>query len=107
MFVQWEGGARAFPWEESTMTDRKQAKEAGKIKAPEEWTTGDEPMTGAQGSDLHTLAREAGEDVPDELTKAEASEKIDDLRAKTGRGAGGKARATRGRGRAQPGRPRR
>lgn len=56
------------------------------IKDPAEWTTGDEPMTGAQESYLNTLAREAGEKVGDELTKAEASEKIDALREKTGRG---------------------
>jgi hypothetical protein len=55
------------------------------IKNPEEWVTGDEPMTGAQDSYLHTLAREAGEDVPGELTKAEASEKIEELQEKTGR----------------------
>jgi hypothetical protein len=60
--------------------------EAGKIKDPEEWTTGDEPMTGAQDSYLHTLAREAGEQVPGDLTKAEASEKIEVLQEKTGRG---------------------
>ncbi|MFC3448528.1 DUF3072 domain-containing protein [Amycolatopsis speibonae] len=55
-------------------------------KAPEEWVTGDEPMTGPQRSYLGTLAQEAGEDVPGNLTKAEASEKIDDLQRKTGRG---------------------
>ena len=62
--------------------------DSGKIKDPADWTTGDEPMTGAQESYLHTLAREAGEEdeVGDDLTKAEASEKIDDLREKTGRG---------------------
>lgn len=54
------------------------------IKDPAEWTTGDEPMTGAQDSYVHTLARKAGEDVPDEMTKAEASMKIDELREKTG-----------------------
>jgi hypothetical protein len=59
----------------------------GAIKDPEEWVTGDEPMTGAQESYVHTLAREAGEEVPEEMTKAEASEKIDELQAKTGRGA--------------------
>jgi len=63
------------------------ARERGAIKDPQEWTTGDEPMTGAQESYLHTLAREAGEPVKDELTKAEASEKIDELQEKTGRGA--------------------
>ena len=56
----------------------------GTIKDPTEWTTGDEPMTGAQESYLHTLARQAGEEVEDDLTKAEASMKIDELREKTG-----------------------
>ena len=52
----------------------------GAIKDPKDWTTGDEPMTGAQESYLDTLAREAGERVDGDLTKAEASEKIDELR---------------------------
>ena len=43
-------------------------------------------MTGAQDSYLHTLATEAGENVEEDLTKAEASKKIDELREKTGRG---------------------
>jgi hypothetical protein len=56
-------------------------------KDPEDWVTGDEPATGPQASYLSTLAQEAGEDVdPDELTKAEASEKIDELQDRTGRG---------------------
>ena len=58
--------------------------ENGTIKDPAEWTTGDEPMTGAQDSYVHTLARKAGEEIPDEMTKAEASMKIDELREKTG-----------------------
>ena len=58
--------------------------ENGAIKDPAEWTTGDEPMTGAQESYVHTLARKAGEEVPEEMTKAEASMKIDELREKTG-----------------------
>jgi hypothetical protein len=62
------------------------------IKNPDEWTTGEEPMTGAQDSYLHTLAREAGEPVEDDLTKAEASKKIDKLQEKTGRGQTRKAR---------------
>jgi len=65
------------------------------IKDPEEWTTGDEPMTGAQDSYLHTLAREAGEPVDEELTKAEASQKIEELQQKTGRGANKSAPRTR------------
>ena len=57
---------------------------ADAIKVPHDWTTGDESMTGAQDSYLHTLARKAGEDVGDDLTKAEASLKIEERREKTG-----------------------
>jgi Protein of unknown function (DUF3072) len=61
---------------------------ANTAKDPEDWTTGDEPMTGPQKSYLSTLAREAGrEDVPENLTKAQASELIDQLQQQTGRGA--------------------
>jgi hypothetical protein len=56
------------------------------IKRPEDWTTGDEEMTGAQRSYLNTLATEANEEVDENLTKAEASKKIDELQHKTGRG---------------------
>ena len=56
-------------------------------KPTEEWVTGDEPMTGPQRSYLATLAREAGEDVPDELTKAQASELNERLQKESGRGA--------------------
>jgi len=55
-------------------------------KDPSDWTTGDEPMTGPQKSYLQTLAQEAGEEVPEGLTKAEASERIDALQKATGRG---------------------
>ncbi|GAA4693277.1 DUF3072 domain-containing protein [Nocardioides nanhaiensis] len=55
-------------------------------KDPEQWVTGDEPMTGAQRSYLDTLAREAGETISADLTKAEASEHIERLQAATGRG---------------------
>jgi hypothetical protein len=57
-------------------------------KDPEQWTTGDEPMTGAQASYLKTLSDQAGEpfDADAELTKAEASKRIDELQRKTGRG---------------------
>jgi hypothetical protein len=56
------------------------------VKDPGEWVTGDEPMTGAQRSYLETLARAAGEQLPADLTKAQASEHIDRLQAATGRG---------------------
>ena len=54
-------------------------------KDPSDWVTGDEPATGPQRSYLQTLAREAGEDVPDDLTKADASRKIDELQAESPR----------------------
>ncbi|WP_343343927.1 DUF3072 domain-containing protein [Sphingomicrobium sp. XHP0239] len=57
-------------------------------KDPDNWTTGDERMTGAQASYLKTLAEEAGktEIYDPEMTKADASKKIDELQAETGRG---------------------
>ncbi len=57
-------------------------------KDPAEWTTGDEPMTGAQASYLKTLSDEANEPFDETLTKADASKRIDALQGKTGRGAG-------------------
>jgi hypothetical protein len=72
------------------MTDRRTAEQADQgntIKDPDNWVTGDEPLTGAQRSYLHTLAEEAGEQVDDDLTKAEASKLIDELQERTGRGA--------------------
>lgn len=71
------------------MTDKRtqaHADESNMRKDPESWVTGDEPMTGAQRSYLHTLAEEAGEEVDDDLTKAEAAERIEELQRKTGRG---------------------
>ena len=55
-------------------------------KDPDDWVTGDEPMTGAQASYLDTLSREAGEAAPDDLSKAAASKLIDELQERTGRG---------------------
>jgi hypothetical protein len=55
-------------------------------KDPDQWVTGDESMTGAQQSYLKTLSEEAGEEMDENLTKAEASKKIDELRERTGRG---------------------
>jgi hypothetical protein len=54
-------------------------------KNPEDWVTGDEPMTAPQESYLKTLAREAGVDVPGGLSKAAASELIDSLQDQSAR----------------------
>ena len=55
-------------------------------KDPSEWTTGEEPMTDAQASYLKTLSDEASVEFDDSLSKADASRRIDELQAKTGRG---------------------
>jgi len=60
--------------------------ESNTIKDPDEWKTGDERMTGAQRSYLKTLSDEAKVPFDEELTKAEASKRIDELQEKTGRG---------------------
>ncbi|WP_457963670.1 DUF3072 domain-containing protein [Arthrobacter sp. D1-29] len=59
--------------------------EAGLNRDPKDWVTGDEPMTAAQRSYLDTLAREAGEEISADITKAEASEHIDRLQKRSGR----------------------
>jgi hypothetical protein len=56
------------------------------VKDPEDWVTGDEPMTGAQRSYLKTLCEEAQEPMDESLTKAQASERIEALQRRTGRG---------------------
>jgi len=66
------------------MSDLRPEDRPGLEKPPEDWVSGDEPMTGAQASYLETLARQIGEDVPADLTKAEASQRIDELRANAG-----------------------
>lgn len=55
-------------------------------KDPSDWTTGDEPMTGPQASYLKTLCQEAKVEFEENLTKAQASRRIDELQEKTGRG---------------------
>ena len=69
------------------MTDNPKDHPTGNAeKNPDDWTTGDEPMTGAQASYLKTLSEEAGAEFDDTLTKADASKRIDELQAETGRG---------------------
>ena len=55
-------------------------------KDPDDWVTGDEAMTGAQASYLKTLCEEAGEEFDPNLSKSEASKRIDELKQSTGRG---------------------
>ena len=64
--------------------DRRPEDRPGLEKDPEDWVTGAEPMTGAQASYLETLARQTGTDVPSDLSKADASKLIDELRGKAG-----------------------
>jgi hypothetical protein len=73
---------RSMSGQEDAMSEVRQRPE----RPTDEWVTGDEPMTGPQQSYLHTLAREAGEEPPGDLTKAEASEQIERLQQATGRG---------------------
>jgi Protein of unknown function (DUF3072) len=71
------------------MTDKRTQQEAensNMAKDPDEWVTGDEAMTGAQRSYLKTLSEEAHEPFDANLTKAEASKRIEELQRKTGRG---------------------
>lgn len=71
------------------MTDKvtqQKADQSNMEKNPDDWTTGDEPMTGAQRSYLKTLCEEAKVEFDDKLTKAEASKRIDELQDITGRG---------------------
>jgi hypothetical protein len=73
------------------MTDPNRQRDTGNpnppLRNPEDWKTGDEPMTAAQRSYLETLSTEAGEKFDDEkeLTKAEAAIRIEELQRKTGR----------------------
>ena len=76
------------------MTDKRLNQEAdqGNMKKdPQDWVTGEEPMTGAQKSYLKTLSEEAKVPFDENLTKAEASRRIDELQARTGRGEHGRA----------------
>jgi len=59
---------------------------SNQIKDPNDWVTGDEPMTGAQASYLKTLSEQAHdpEAYEPELDKAEASKRIDQLKEQTG-----------------------
>ncbi len=73
------------------MTDRNdnQNQQQNPVKDPDNWTTGDQPMTGPQRSYLETLLQQAGksiDDLDENMTKADASKLIDELQKETGRG---------------------
>ena len=71
------------------MTDKRtqsMAEQSNMEKDPADWVTGDEPMTGAQRSYLKTLCEEAKQPFDENLSKADASRRIDELQAITGRG---------------------
>lgn len=71
------------------MTDKRTQADAAQSnteKNPDDWVTGDESMTGAQRSYLSTLSEEAKVEFDETLTKAQASQRIDELQKITGRG---------------------
>jgi Protein of unknown function (DUF3072) len=75
-----------FEAQEDDMADQKELRGSNLEKDPADWKTGDEPMTGAQASYLRTLSDQANEEFDENLTKAEASRRIDELQERTGRG---------------------
>jgi hypothetical protein len=75
-----------FNEQENTQNENAEIKGSNTVKDPDEWTTGNEPMTGAQQSYLKTLSDEAGEPFDETLSKSDASKRIDELQHKTGRG---------------------
>jgi hypothetical protein len=72
--------------QEDHMADQQELRGSNLEKDPDQWKTGDEPMTGAQASYLKTLSDQANEAFDEALTKAEASRRIDELQQRTGRG---------------------
>ena len=68
------------------MADDEQLSGSNVEKDPNEWVTGDEPLTGAQKSYLKTLSDQAGEEFDESRSKADPSKRIDELQDKTGRG---------------------
>jgi hypothetical protein len=75
-----------FNEQENNQNENTELEGSNTVKDPDEWTTGNEPMTGAQQSYLKTLSDEAGEEFDETLSKSEASKRIDELQHKTGRG---------------------
>ena len=78
------GGYQASPDQGETLGASTPGNDALE-KDPSDWVSGDDPITPSQKSYLDTLARQAGEELPADMTKAEASQHIDRLRAQTGK----------------------
>jgi hypothetical protein len=70
------------------MEKQRDTDQPGLQRDPDEWKSGDEPMTAAQRSYLETLCRDTGETFDEQLTKAGASKRIDELRAQSPRVSG-------------------
>ena len=68
------------------MANQQELRGSNLEKDPTDWKTGGEPMTAAQASYLRTLSDQASEPFDENLTKAEASRRIDELQERTGRG---------------------
>jgi hypothetical protein len=68
------------------MANQQELRGSNLEKDPTDWKTGGEPMTAAQASYLRTLSDQANEPFDENLTKAEASRRIDELQERTGRG---------------------
>ena len=68
------------------MADTQELRGSNLEKDPTDWKTGGEPMTAAQASYLRTLSDQANEPFDENLTKADASRRIDELQERTGRG---------------------
>lgn len=78
-------GVRFAIYSPMTKPSANQTDEPSLQRDPDEWKTGDEPMTDAQRSYLETLCRETGEEFDETLSKADASKRIDELRKRSPR----------------------
>ena len=70
---------------QNQQNQQNQQGDSNTVKNPDEWKTGDEPMTGAQRSYLKTLSDEANVPFEENLSKAEASKRIDELKQRSDR----------------------
>ncbi len=75
-------------------TTQAMAAQGNTEKDPDDWVTGDEPMTGAQRSYLKTLCEETRQEFDGSLSKAEASRRIDQLQEMAGRGGSASPKAS-------------